>query len=197
MRVTVPAYKWLFADEEDEPVDGNDEQTQTISMNESQIVEQQQKPSLLKQSVNIHLTLNNQEWINALQFSFHDAEIQRVSYVPIGLPEQTHEEKDALFNAEEPEEQYPEDMPEEEKKKRDDEKAKKVAEENEEINTIAKRKGHKIYIHGVNFIKSDFSQLRFSIDNEHHQLVKLVYKNSRMLGAVIPHMGDEVAIGQH
>ena len=60
------------------------------------------------------------------------------------------------------------EIPEEERKKREDEKAKKVAEENEEINTVAKRKGNKIYIHGTNFIKSEYSQLRFGIDNGHY-----------------------------
>lgn len=81
------------------------------------------------------------------------------------MPESSHEEKEAIFNAEEPEEHYPEDMSEEEKKKREEEKAKKILEENEEVNTVAKRKGNRIYIHGSNFIKSEFTQLRFSIDN--------------------------------
>ena len=66
------------------------------------------------------------------------------------------EDREALWNAEEAEDTLQDEIPEEERKKREDEKAKKVAEENEEINTVAKRKGHKIYIHGANFIKNEY-----------------------------------------
>ena len=88
-------------------------------------------------------------------------------------------------------------MSEEEKKKREEEKAKKILEENEEVNTVAKRKGNRIYIHGSNFIKSEFTQLRFSIDNQHFKYAKPIFKNSRLLGSVIPNMSDDVPIGQH
>lgn len=70
LRVTVPAYKWLFIDEEDDPSDAQDQ-------NENPT---EKKAALLKQSVKVLLTLNNQEWINALCFNYHDVEIQRVSY---------------------------------------------------------------------------------------------------------------------
>ncbi len=54
---------------------------------------------------------------------------------------------------------YPDEMPAEEVKKREDEKQKKALEESEESNTVAKRKGVKMFIYGHNFIKSDVSKL--------------------------------------
>lgn len=131
-----------------------------------------------------------------MNFSYHDTEVCHISYLKeLGPPDATPEEKEALWNAEEPEEVYPEEMPEEERKKRDDEKAKKVHEESEEVNTVAKRKGYKILVHGANFCQSDQMALRFSLENFAPVLVRPVFKNSKLLGAVIPHMGDEVPIG--
>ena len=60
----------------------------------------------------------------------------------------------AKWLAEEPEEPLPEDITEEEIKKREEEKAKKAQEETEEVTTVAKRKGYKMYLYGENFIKS-------------------------------------------
>jgi len=68
------------------------------------------------------------------------------------LPEDA--DKVAIWHAEEPEEAVPEDTTEEELKKRDEEKAKKAIEETEEVSTMAKRKGYKMYLYGENFIKS-------------------------------------------
>jgi len=46
-------------------------------------------------------------------------------------------------------------MPFDEIKKREDEKTKKGLEETEESQTVAKRKGYKIFVYGHNFVKSD------------------------------------------
>ena len=91
LRVTVPNYKWLFGQEEEE------EQDQTYEGKE------EKKRPLLSESVCVQLTLNNQEWISAPNFHYHDADIQRISYVkePIEL---SAEEKEALWQSETPEE---------------------------------------------------------------------------------------------
>jgi hypothetical protein len=184
LRVTMPAYKWLFAEEQEQ-----DDQEET---------EEKKKAPLVVQAVDIKLTLNNQEWIDALQFNYHDSEISRITYAnQVGPAEATPEDREHIWNAEDPEEHWPDDMPEEERKKREDEKGKKTAEEAEEVNTVAKRKGMRIYIHGVNFKRTDTMQVRFLLDNFSPVLVKPVFKNTKLLGSVIPHMGDDVPIGQH
>ena len=68
-------------------------------------------------------------------------------------------------------------MPEEERKEKDDERAKKIAEENEEVNTQAKRKGNKILIHGANFTRSDALMLRFSLEGFPSVFVRPIFKN--------------------
>jgi hypothetical protein len=88
-------------------------------------------------------------------------------------------------------------LPDEERKKREDERAKKVTEESEEVNTVAKRKGMRVYLHGVNFKRTDNMQARFFIESFGPVSVRPVFKNTKLLGAVIPHMGDDVPIGQH
>jgi hypothetical protein len=40
----------------------------------------------------------------------------------------------------------------EEKKKQDEEKVKAIAAENEEVITLAKRKGFKVFLHGMGFL---------------------------------------------
>jgi hypothetical protein len=108
--------------------------------------------------------------------------------------------KEAIWNAEEPEDGLTSpraDMPEEERKKKEEERAKKLLEEVEEVNTVAKRKGHRIYVHGCNFSKSENLMLRFAIDNFAPVFVAPVFKSTKLLGAVIPHMGNDVPIGQH
>lgn len=64
-------------------------------------------------------------------------------------------ERDRLWRAEEPLDRYPDEMPEEEKRKKDEEKHKKAEEESTESQTVAKRKGIKILIHGQNFIRTE------------------------------------------
>jgi hypothetical protein len=66
-------------------------------------------------------------------------------------------ERERLWKAEEalPDKLYPDEMPEEEKKKKEEERIKKVTEEHEESQTVAKRKGVKMLIHGLNFLKTD------------------------------------------
>lgn len=54
-------------------------------------------------------------------------------------------------------------MPAEEIKKREDERIKKATEETEEANTQAKRKGVKMFIYGLNFVKNDVSFLPITI----------------------------------
>jgi len=80
------------------------------------------------------LTLNNQEWINALTFRYHDFKLTRLAHVHnFGENLADEEERVARWLSEEPEEVYPEDITEEELKKREDEKHKRVLEETEEV----------------------------------------------------------------
>jgi len=72
------------------------------------------------------LTLNNQEWLDALAFSYHDVKLGRVAYVHNYGETMTDEERQAAWLAEEAEEVIPEDTPEEEVKKREEEKVKKA-----------------------------------------------------------------------
>jgi len=62
-------------------------------------------------------------------------------------------------------------MPFDEIKKREDEKTKKGLEETEESQTVAKRKGYKIFVYGHNFVKSDV----ISIYN--HQSIIIGFKS--------------------
>jgi len=115
---------------------------------------------------------------------------------------EAEEEKQQLWIAEEPEEQPPEDMTEEELKKRDEERAKKALEETEEITTVAKRKGYKLYIHGENFLKSDQLCVIFTCpaDEEREAVthsLNPIFKNSKLLALNIPDMGEGVPIGNH
>lgn len=81
----------------------------------------------MRDPINIELTYNNQEWINALTFKYHDCKINRVAYVHNYLPDLSPEERELKWLAEEPEEdEATEDLPEEELKKRAEEKAKKI-----------------------------------------------------------------------
>ena len=92
--------------------------------------------------------------------------MKRLAYVNNfgeGLEE---EEKNAKWLAEEPEEPLPEDLPEEEVKKREDEAAKKAAEETEESQTVPKRKGTKMYLHGENLLKTKVLQVRFTSETD-------------------------------
>jgi hypothetical protein len=66
-------------------------------------------------------------------------------------PTEDPEQREADWNAEQPEEEYPEEMTEEERKKKDDEKAALALQETEESQNISKRKGYRIFIYGENF----------------------------------------------
>ena len=121
--------------------------------------------------IDISLTFNNQEWLEALNFNYHDMSFTRVAYVHNFGEQLTEEEKVQAWLAEEPEDQPPEDITEEELKKREEDKAKKAVEETEEITTVAKRKGYKIYIHGQNFMKMDDFVVVFVYTSEEGQTV--------------------------
>lgn len=102
------------------------------------------------------LSLNDQEWIEALSYKYHDANVVRLAYVNNDLTASlSNDERDKLWNQEEAEDTgYPEGTPEEEIKKKDDEIAKKANEETEEANTVAKRRGTRLLIHGNGFMKN-------------------------------------------
>lgn len=114
------------------------------------------------------------------------------------------EERVAKWFAEEPEEPLPEEITEEEIKKRDEEKAKRAAEETEEVATVAKRKGYKMYLFGENLIKGNQLQIIFTFQQEaneeqeaKHKVIKVtpIYKNPNMVAFTIPDMGEEVPVG--
>jgi len=119
------------------------------------------------------------------------------------------EEKELAWNNEEPEEEIHEQveskqLTDEEKKKADIErekieleKEKQIQLETEEITTMAKRKGYKVFIHGRNFINTEpLLSIRFSYNNgEVDKSVIPVFKNSKLLGVVLPDMGELVPIG--
>lgn len=127
--------------------------------------------------------------------------MDRLSYVHNFGETMTDEERQAAWLAPEPEETYPPDLPEEEVKKREDEKAKKAAEETEEVTTMAKRKGYKMYLHGENFVKKDSFSLVFTWLGEEEQRVTKVewpiFKNSKCVAFCVPDMGVDVPIGNH
>lgn len=88
-------------------------------------------------------------------------------------------------------------MPEEEKKKREDERAKKVQEEIDETTNAAKRKGIKMFIHGRNFMKTNYMRARFIFNPQVYKDVPVIFKNERKLACDIPDMGGEVPVGHH
>ena len=79
------------------------------------------------------MTLNNQEWIPAGSFNYHDLKLTRLAYVHNFGEQFPEEEREERWFAEEPIEADPEDMTEDEIKKRDDERAKKEQDESEEV----------------------------------------------------------------
>jgi len=109
----------------------------------------------MSEAINVSLTLNNQEWINAKQFNYHDFKLNRLAYVHNFGEALEEEERVTKWLAEEPEEPLPEEITEEEIKKRDEEKTKRATEETEEVQTVAKRKGYKMYLYGDNLLKSN------------------------------------------
>ena len=150
LRVTVPPYLWLFGEEAEHEREEEEER----KLVEGEAVEQSNQKKLTSAEIDISLTFNNQEWIKALTFKYHDVAVKRLAYVNNFGEGMEEEEKNAKWIAEEPEEQLPDDLPEEEVKKREDEAAKKAAEETEESMTVPKRKGTKMYLHGENLLKT-------------------------------------------
>lgn len=135
LQCIVPPLTWLFGGAE---------------LSEEQLEQIKRTP------IRVMLTFNNQEWISAKEFRYHDCKVERVAYAAsFGAEIADPAEKEKAWRAEEPLEKYADDMPAEEVKKREDEKAKKAAEEAEESATVAKRKGCKIFVFGSNFVKSE------------------------------------------
>ena len=133
--------------------------------------------------------------------------MNRLAYVHnFGEALAEEEERVAKWLAEEPEEPLPEDITEEEIKKRDEEKAKRAQEETEEVQTVAKRKGYKMYLYGDNFLKGNQLQIVFTFSQEATEeqeainksvMVTPIYKNPNMVAFTIPDMGVEVPVGNH
>lgn len=145
----------------------------------------------------MQLSLNGQEWIDALSFKYHDAKIGRFAYVPNDLyASLSQEERERLWTQEEAEEVPVEGISEEERKKREDEQQKKASEEHEETQTVAKRRGTRLLIHGTGFIKGQ-TMVRFTCKGTVNKLVKPAYKTSKKLAVEVPDMGTEVEIGNH
>ena len=89
-------------------------------------------------------------------------------------------------------------MTEDEIKKRDDERAKKEQDESEEVQTLAKRKGYKMYIHGKNFRKANTLRVLFSFEDETAtQILQPIFKNENCLAVQIPDLGEAVPVGNH
>lgn len=137
---------------------------------------------VIASKVQISLTYNNQEWIPVPSFKYHDISISRVAYVTNFAEEiESEEERNKLWLSEEPVARPPSGAGEEELKKLEEEKAKKIAEENQEVQTVAKRSGTKLYVYGENFIKNaDNSKLRFTL-GEKTVDVAPIFKNSKKL----------------
>lgn len=183
MRVTVPPYQWLFPDMENSD-DATSEKMRKM------IQRQQAKP------IRLQLSLNDQEWIDALQFRYHETNIERLAYAVFDLAA-TPEDIQKVWC--EPEEEWvaPEGITEEELKKREDELAKKAADETEESQTVAKRRATKMYIYGSGFVQGEQSVVSFCWEGNVTKKVRPVFKNARKLAVEIPDMGVDVEIGQH
>ena len=128
LRVTVPPYLWLFGEEAERERVEEEERKAVEGESEKEVV----KKKLTSAEIDISLTFNNQEWIKALSFKYHDVCVTRLAYVTNFGEGIEEEEKTSRWLAEEPEEPIPDDLPEEEIKKREDEAAKKATEETEE-----------------------------------------------------------------
>lgn len=172
----VPPLTWLFGGEE---------------------VSQEVIADILKNGVKMSLTFNNQEWVDAPDYKYHDIVVERVAYENAFAEEiESEEEKQKLWIAEEAPPQPPAEATEEEVKKWEEEQAKKVEDENEEVTTSAKRFGSKIYVYGMNFIKNEFLKVRFTLGQKVVDVVP-IFKNSLKLALEIPDMGEEIEVGQH
>lgn len=148
--------------------------------------------------IKMAITFNNQEWIPAQDFRYHDHTVTRIAYAHNFMGESAEPEvREAEWLAEQPEEGVPEDITEEELQKKDEEKQKVAEAETEESTTISKRKGYRLFLCGTNFLKSDQLVARFSWDGQITKTTSCIYKNLGMLATAIPDMGAEVPEGEH
>jgi hypothetical protein len=173
----VPPLTWLFGGEE---------------------VQQEVIDDILKSGVSMALTFNNQEWIQAPDYRYHDASVTRIAYVTAFSEEiESEEEKQKLWLAEEAPPQAPAEATEDEIKKWEEEQAKKVEDENEEVNTVSKRFGSKMYIYGANLIRHpEMVKARFTLGQKSVDTVP-IFKNDGKLALEIPDLGEEIEVGQH
>ncbi len=196
LRVTVPPFLWLFGEEASRQRDEEEEEMK-IGQDGQPLLPKKEK--LVSEKISISLTLNNQEWITAMPFKYHDCSLTRLAFVHnFAEAILDEEEKHAKWVEEEPEEIIPAEITQDELKKRNEEKAKKAAEETEEVTTVAKRKGYKMYLYGENFIKSRALKLMITYDSGvKTEMLTPIFKNSRMLAFSIPDMGGQVPVGNH
>ena len=147
---------WLYGEEAARNREDEAEEEQKFGEDGEPLPVEKKKANLVAETISIELSLNNQEWIDALSYKYHDCSLTRLAFVHnFGEHLAEEEEKNQAWIGEEAEEEAPEDATEEELKKREDEKVKKATEETEEVTTLAKRKGYKMYLYGENFLKSN------------------------------------------
>jgi electron transfer flavoprotein alpha subunit len=115
-------------------------------------------------------------------FRYHDVTISRVVYATNFAEEiESEEEKQKLWIAEEPIQQAPPGASEEEIKKFEEEKAKRIAEEKEEVQTVAKRSGTRMYLYGTNFVNTGENlKIRFMLGEKAVELTP-IFKNTQKL----------------
>lgn len=151
-----------------------------------------------KYPVKVFLTLNNQEWIGGPDFRYHDHTVKRIAYAHNFMgPTEDPEQREVEWQAEAPIEEQGEELSEEELQKREEERQKQEDAETEESTTVSKRKGYRIFIHGTNFINSDFMLARFTWQDQIVKTAECIFKNSTHVGCEIPDMGAEVPEGDH
>ena len=90
-------------------------------------VPEEELEAIKARQIDVSITFNNQEWIAASTFKYHDWKVERVAYAlnfasDIADPV----EKEKAWKGPEAVEVYPSEMSEEERKKKDDEKTKKA-----------------------------------------------------------------------
>jgi hypothetical protein len=153
--------------------------------------------------VSLSITFNNQEWIPAKTFQYHDFQIERIAYAHPFM-------ENAPGSIQEPEEReqqwlQPEDIEvieaetEEERKKKEDEKRDKAQQETEESVTLAKRKGYRMFIVGTNFRNEPGMKSKFIFNGGMVEVeqTNVIFKNQEKLACEVPDLGADVPIGQH
>jgi hypothetical protein len=86
--VTIPPHSWLYGDD-NTAANEEDKQEEEPEGDEHTI---KPKP-LLSEDIKISLTLNNQEWLDALSFHYHDIRLARCAYVHNYMEAATEEER--------------------------------------------------------------------------------------------------------